>query len=77
MKYLLKVGVVCICVYSPLFLEKIKSITDGTMQYFYHQIFPFGQISEHLFCENLFENEFDFFFKVSASSKKTQTGTEA
>lgn len=58
MKYLLKVGVVCICVYSPLVLEKIKPITDGTMQYFYHQIFPFGQISEHLFCENLFENVF-------------------
>lgn len=44
-----------VCVLS-LVPGKIKTITDGTVQYVSLQIFPFGQISEHLFCENLFQN---------------------
>lgn len=46
------------CVLS-LVPGKIKTITDGTVQYFCLQIFPFGQISEHLFCGSLFQNVFD------------------
>jgi len=46
---------VYVCVLS-LVPGKIKTITDGTMQYFHLQIFPCGQLSEHLFCANLFQN---------------------
>lgn len=42
------------CVLS-LVPGKIKTITDGTVQYFYLQIFPFGQISEHFFVEIYFK----------------------
>lgn len=43
------------CVLS-LVPGKIKTITDGTVQYVSLQIFPFAQISENLFGGNLFQN---------------------
>ena len=47
-----------LCVYISFISRKIKTIMDETK--FVHKIFPFGQISEHLFYDNLFEKHLIF-----------------
>lgn len=51
---------VCVLLLVP---GKVKTITDGTVQYFHLLIFPFGYISEHCFVNMYFKVY--LIFKVS------------